>query len=115
MYIAAPQFSWSGYVEYELPLFRWGSLIPSFDYSYKSRTYLDPQKERLLSQAPYWTFNARLAYRTPDGNIELAGWVQNFMDQTYKVDSFDQSRQYGQIFEVWGEPRTYGVSLSYLF
>jgi outer membrane receptor protein involved in Fe transport len=112
--IAAPEFSWSGYVEYELPLYRYGSLIPSFDFSWKSRTYMDPQKEELLSQAPYWTLNARLAYRT-SGGIELAGWVKNFMNQTYKIDSFDNSRQYRSVFEVWGEPRTYGATVTYLW
>ena len=111
--IAAPELSFSGYVEYELPLYRWGSLIPIFDCSYKSRTYLDAQKETLISQEPYWIFNARLVYRTPGGGIEVAGWVQNFMDEQYKIDTFDLSRQFSTVLEVWAEPRTYGLTISY--
>jgi outer membrane receptor protein involved in Fe transport len=110
--IAAPEWSLSGYVEYELPLSRWGSLIPIFDFSYKSQTYLDAQKEELISQEPYWLFNARLVYRTPSGGIEVAGWVQNLQDQEYKTDAFDLSRQFSTVLEVWGEPRTYGVTVS---
>jgi len=113
--IAAPQWSLSGYTEYELPLYRWGSLVPSFDFSYKSRTYLDPTMELAISQAAYWVFGARLAYRTPGGRIEVAGWVTNFMDERYLIDAFDFTRQFGQINQVWSEPRTFGFTISYAF
>jgi outer membrane receptor protein involved in Fe transport len=113
--IAAPQFSWSGYAEYELPLNRWGSVIPSFDYSFKSRAYLDPQQELLMSQPSYWLLGARLAYRIPNGSMEVAVWVENFLDQRYRTDAFDLSRQFQMIQEVWSEPRTFGVTISYAF
>ena len=91
------------------------SQVGYIPFSYKDQTYLDAKMEELLSQEAYWVFNARLAYRTPGGGIEVAGWVQNFMDEEYKIDAFDQSRQFGQILEVWAEPRTYGVTVSYSF
>ncbi len=90
-------------------------MIPSFDFSYKDRTYLDPQREDLISQDPYWLFGARLAYRTPGGGIEVAGWVENLFDEQYKIDSFDLSRQFNTVLEVWAEPRTYGLTVSYSF
>ncbi|MCH7708289.1 MAG: TonB-dependent receptor [Myxococcales bacterium] len=113
--IAAPEWSVSGYAEYELPLYRWGSLVPSFNFSYKSRTYFDPTNEELISQKPFWLFGARLSYRTPGGTIEVAGWVKNFLDRQYKIDAFDLTRQFRQINEVWAEPRTYGLTVSYSF
>lgn len=113
--IAAPEWSLSGYAEYELPLYRWGSLVPSFNFSYKSRTYFDPTNEELISQKPFWLFGARLSYRTPGGTIEVAGWVKNFLDRQYKIDAFDLTRQFRQINEVWAEPRTYGLTVSYSF
>jgi iron complex outermembrane receptor protein len=113
--IAAPEFSLSGIVEYEIPLSRWGALVPRFDFSWKSRTNLDPSNEELISQAPYTLFNARLAYRTPDGRVEVAGWVQNFTDVRYKVDVFDVSRQFRMVTEIYGYPRSFGVTTSYNF
>jgi outer membrane receptor protein involved in Fe transport len=113
--IAAPRYSASGYTEYEWMLSRYGSFIPSFNFSYKSRTFLDPQGELLISQPSYWLLGARLAYRTPDGSIEIAAWVKNFLDQRYKTEAFDLSRQYRQINEIWAEPRTFGVTVSYFF
>jgi outer membrane receptor protein involved in Fe transport len=89
--------------------------VPAFDFSWKSRVYLDPQKEKLISQEPFWLLGARLAYRTPGGSIEVSGWVENMLDEEYKIDAFDISRQFNQILEVWAEPRTYGVTISYSF
>ncbi len=111
--IAAPAWNLSGVVEYQIPLSRFGSLIPQYDFSYRSKVYLDPQHADPISQPSYWLHNARLAYRTPDGRIELAAWVRNFMDERYKVDVFDLSRDFNTILEVWGDPRTFGLTLSY--
>ncbi len=111
--IASPKWSWSGVVEYEIPISRWGFITPRYDFSYKSRTYLDPAKELLISQPEYWLHHARLAYRTPDGNIEIAGWVRNFLAETYKVEAFDVTRSFDTVTQYWGEPRTYGFTASY--
>jgi iron complex outermembrane receptor protein len=111
--IAAPRYSVSAIVEYEIPLPGLGSLTPQYDFSWRSKTYLDPQALDPISQPAYWIHNARLAYRTPDGRIELAGWVENFLTEYYKEDVFDLTRSFNTILEVWGDPRTYGVTITY--
>jgi hypothetical protein len=110
--VAAPEWNWSVITEYEIPLFGWGSLVPQYDFNYRSKAYLDPQMFDPISQDGYWLHNARIAYRTPDERIELAFWVSNLFDEEYKVDVFDVSRSFKTILEVWGEPRMYGVTLS---
>ena len=112
----APEFRTSvGWrdIEQQIPLSHYGSLVPQFDYSFRTKTFLDPQGTDPISQDPYWLLNGRLAYRTPDGRIEVAGWVRNFMDKRYKVDVFDFSRDFQTILQVWGDPRTYGFTISY--
>jgi outer membrane receptor protein involved in Fe transport len=113
--IAAPEWNFAGMVEWEIPLSRWGSLVPQYNFSYRSRISLDPSDDPLISQPSFWLHNARLAYRTPDGRIEVAGWVDNFMDEHYLVDVFDTTRQFHTILQVWGMPRTYGLNVSFLF
>ncbi len=110
--VSAPTFSWAGIFEYEIPLLGWGALIPHWDFNYRSKVYLDPQKLDPISQDGYWLHNARLSYRTPDERIELSFWISNLFDEEYKVDVFDLSRTASTILEVWGVPRTYGVTLS---
>jgi outer membrane receptor protein involved in Fe transport len=113
--IASPKYSLSSVINYELDLDRYGFLIPQIDFNYRSKVYLDPQKLDPVSMPGYWLFNARLAYRTADGRMEVAGWVENFMDKHYKVDVFDVTREFNTILEAWGDPRTYGITLSYNF
>jgi iron complex outermembrane receptor protein len=113
--IAAPTWNFSGIAEYQIPLGRWGSLIPQYNVSYRSKVYLDPQMLDPISQEPFFLHNARLAYRTPDGRFEIAGWVENFMNERYKIDAFDISLGEDAILEVWNEPRMYGLTLSAYF
>jgi|GEM_PF-1201450 len=113
--ISAPTWSFSSVVEYQIPLGRWGSLVPQYTVSYRSKVYLDPQMLDPISQEPYWLHNARLAYRTPDGRFEIAGWVENFLNERYKIDVFDLSLGTNSILEVWNEPRMFGVTLSAYF
>jgi len=110
--VAAPTWNFAVIVRHEVPLFGWGSLIPQYDLNYRSKTYLDPQMADPISQEGYYLHNFRIAYRTPDERIELAFWVSNLLDEEYKVDAFDLTRGDNTILEVWGEPRTYGVTLS---
>jgi outer membrane receptor protein involved in Fe transport len=110
--VAAPEWNFSVVTEYEILLFGWGSLVPQWDFNYRSKAYLDPQMVDPISQDAYWLHNARIAYRTPDGRIELAFWVSNIFEKEYKIDVFDITRESNTILEVWGEPRTYGVTLS---
>jgi outer membrane receptor protein involved in Fe transport len=110
--VAAPKWNFSAITEYEIPLFGWGALIPQYDLNWRSKAYLDPQKLDPISMDGYFLHNCRVAYRTPDERIELAFWVSNLLDEEYKVDVFDFSRDSNTILEIWGEPRTYGVTLS---
>ena len=113
--ISAPEWSLSGIAEYTIGLFKLGTLVPHYDVRYRDRVYLDPQKLDPISQKPFWIHNARLSYRTRDGRIEVAGWVENFMDKRYKIDVFDLSLDTNTILEVWNEPRLYGVTFTLSF
>ena len=133
--ISAPRFTLVGVLESELELAGWGFLVPHFDFSFKDEVFFDgsnglgaaanlasevPNQVRLpaafpkntLSQEAYWLFNARLAYRTPDGRIEVAVWVRNITEEQYLVDAFDLSLGLSKVLQIWGMPRTYGVTVS---
>jgi iron complex outermembrane receptor protein len=114
--ISAPTWNFSGVAEYQISLGRWGSLVPQYSVSYRSKVYLDPQARDPISQDGFLIHNARLAYRTPDGRFEIAGWVENFMNQRYKDDAFDVTlAPENLILEVWNDPRMFGLTLSAYF
>jgi outer membrane receptor protein involved in Fe transport len=59
--------------------------------------------------------NIRLGYTTPDGVVELAGWVRNLTDKAYSGDILNLTRFQGTILHAMGDPRTFGATLQVRF
>ncbi|MFP6761926.1 MAG: hypothetical protein VB856_09515, partial [Rhodospirillales bacterium] len=47
--IAAPRYNASAVVTYELPLQGWGTLVPQYDFSYRSKHFFDPAAVDIIS------------------------------------------------------------------
>ena len=99
----------------------YGSLRPRFSFAYKDEIFFDPNEgcgaednvpECLLGQPDYWVLNAALTYASPDERFEVTGFVRNFLDEEYKIQSFDLTSSNGLLLDVYGDPRTYGVILT---
>jgi iron complex outermembrane receptor protein len=113
--VAAPEWSLVGRGRYETgPI--WGDLglVASADASYTGDQYFDTQNTDRIGQNAYWIANARLALQPDDARWELAAFVKNMTDEEYLVDAFDVA-DFGFDELVYGDPRTYGVSLTYRF
>ncbi len=125
----APKYSVTLTVQQRFSLGRFGSLIPRWDGTWKDATFFDASEGRglpnqdldlvlpsnTIGQQAYWIHNLRLAYVSPDEMIEVAGWVRNVEDKSYKAFAADlQEFQKTTLFFV-GDPRTYGVTTSIRF
>jgi len=121
--VAAPDVSLNLRASYEILLGRAGRLTPRIDTSFRSKTYFVPgnsseltlgqdsfSKNEGASQDAYWLVNARLAYHTPEDRIELAFWVRNLTDEVYLSNALDATNGLGKFLDVFGPPRTYGVT-----
>lgn len=118
--LASPKWSASGYAQYQIPLGRFGWLQPRYSFSFKDDTYFDPNegagaRDNLepgtIGQKAYWLHNAMLSYLSPDERFELTGWVRNFTDQHYRVQSFDLTDpNFLFVLDAYGDPRTYGFT-----
>ena len=113
--INAPKYSFIGYVQWPLEISNAGTLIPRFDWAYKSRIYFGAENLELVSQESLWLLNLRMAWVSPNQNIEVAGWVRNLSDEIYYADAIDLSRLANALAYAMGEPRTYGVTLELRF
>ena len=125
----APRYKFSGTVDWTFDLGRFGYLIPRYDVSWSDDQFFDPAEGRgavtrtgqqalpelTVAQKALWLHNVRLAYRTPTGNVEIAGWARNLTDEVYKTFVFDASRFAGLVIHFVGEPRTVGVDLTITF
>jgi iron complex outermembrane receptor protein len=127
--INSPQFKVSAAAEWTFDLGSWGALIPRYDLAWSSDIFFDPNEgfgskneagetflpEYAAGQRRYWLHNVRLAYRVPEGNIEIAGWCRNLTDKVYKTYAFDATAFANVLINFVGEPRTYGLDFTVRF
>jgi outer membrane receptor protein involved in Fe transport len=125
----APQFSVTLTAQQAVPLGRYGTLVARWDGTWKDVTYFDATEGRGLSnpnlvlilppdtigQPAYWLHNVRLAYVVPDESLDVAFWVRNVADKTYKAFSADLNAFAKTTLHFVGDPRTFGVTTSIRF
>jgi iron complex outermembrane recepter protein len=121
--VAAPPLSLNLQASYDIDLGLAGTLSPRIDASFRDKTYFVPgnQSELTLgrdgftknegaSQDPYWLLNLRLSYKTLEERVEVALWVRNVADVAYLNNSLDATAGLTKYLDVYGPPRTYGVT-----
>jgi iron complex outermembrane receptor protein len=128
--INSPQIQFTIMAEYELDLGWFGSITPRYDTSWKSDTYFDATEgrgppnvaqgvpvlpENTIGQEAFWLHNFRLTYKLGSSDFQIAGWVRNFTDETYKAGGFNATGFNNFVVLFLGEPRTWGIDLSYQF
>jgi iron complex outermembrane receptor protein len=123
--LASPTWSSSAFAQYTIELGRFGSLRPRYSVSYKDDIFFDPnegagQRDNLVpgtvGQEAYWVHNAALTYTSPDQQIEVTGWVRNFLDEEYRVQSFDLTeRSFRFVIDAYADPRTFGFTAVFRF
>ncbi|MEZ4331549.1 MAG: TonB-dependent receptor [Myxococcota bacterium] len=121
-----PRFKVSTSIEYRWEIGAFGRLIPRYDLAWTDDVFFDPSDGRgspdnsgrifmpdfAIGQRGYVLQNVRLAYQTPEEGIEVAFWVRNLTDQTYKTLAYDASASAGLVGNLVGDPRTYGVQVA---
>ena len=125
----APEYKVSATAEWTFDFGRFGYVIPRYDMNWSDDVFFDPNEGRgtpdasggaglppyAVGQKAYFLHNVRLTYRTPTGNVEVAGWIRNVEDQVYKNFVFDASRFTGIVINFPGEPRTIGMDVTVTF
>jgi iron complex outermembrane receptor protein len=125
----APQYSITLTLQQAIPLGRFGALVARWDGTWKSTTYFDASEGRglpnqdldlvlpryTIGQSPYWIHNVRLAYITPSENLNVAFWVRNVADESFKAFSADLQAFQKTTLHFVGDPRTFGVTTSIQF
>jgi outer membrane receptor protein involved in Fe transport len=125
----APEYKASGTIEWTFDLGRWGYIVPRYDINWTDDVFFDPNEghgsknialqdtlpDYAIGQKQYYLQNARLAYRTPTGNVEVAAWVRNIDDRVYKNYAFDASFFTNVTINFPGTPRTIGMDVIITF
>ncbi|HWM66784.1 MAG TPA: TonB-dependent receptor, partial [Steroidobacteraceae bacterium] len=108
----APRNTASVYASYTYPLSTGDQLSAGVDWSYRSLSYYDPDNNPITVIPSYDLFNGRFGYLSSNGHWDVSLWVKNAGDEKYRTHVFSQRD--GRIaFALFGEPRTYGLTLTY--
>ncbi len=128
--IGSPQFSFTGSIDYDIPLpgqlfgHGLGTLSPRYSFAWKDDIYFDPASgqgayinfpKAFFGQESFWIHNASLSWRSENELLEITGWVYNFLDEHYKTSSDDLSQGLQYVLNAWADPRTYGISVTLSF
>lgn len=113
--VNSPELSYVSYAQYRWEIDGLGVITPRFDWRYKSRVFYTAENDSRIGAAPRWLLDARLAYTTPDGTVEVAAWIRNITNEIYPLTAFDRKDSNSAISYVMSDPRTYGMTASIRF
>ncbi|MEJ8567695.1 TonB-dependent receptor [Elongatibacter sediminis] len=83
------------------------------DFNFQDDVFFDIYETPFLLEDSYWLFNAAVGVTSTDGRWRAEMWGRNLGDTDYRIGGFTGGVA-GPV-QIFGEPRTYGVSFSYLF
>ena len=120
-----PEHSYNLSLNYTFPKFTDNGLVRArIDWSGMSEHIFTPKLSGNddIAQGDYDLLNLRLAWEEValgDGTLAIAGWVRNAADEEYRIGGFEfdiTSAGLGRAStSQWGEPRTWGVDVTYSF
>jgi len=113
----APEWTYnvSGTFHHDLSFAR---MVATVTYSYiSSVTYTDTNVGAPFSFEPgYGLVDASVQFKNIGGRpIDVDFWGKNLTDKNYAVNISDQSASIGYVTTLYGDPRTYGVTVKYSF
>lgn len=110
----SPKHMFNAFARYQWSLGNAGEMYARVDYRYQARSFYDPDNNPIVDIPAYDIWDARIAYLSPDGRWEVAGWMKNIGEEKYRTHIFSQRG--GDIaFALFGDPRTYGASVTFTY
>lgn len=112
----SPKYSWYLAAQYTLPLGSADELQMRLDYASRDELFITPENRPLDEIESYALLNARITYQAAS-NLSVSLFGKNLTDEEYKLHTFDiDSITRNNIgASVYGDPRTWGVTVGYQF
>lgn len=119
--VQSPKWNLNGLVRYEFPVEGVGNIALQMDGTYRSEHFFALTNFNASRENGYYVGNASVTWIAPSEKWSVRGFVQNFTDSEYLVQTFDLSGNlsngglFGLVEQYYGRPRMYGVNLNVTF
>lgn len=110
-----PETKWSAGIQYEFQLGDAGSITPRVDVSYQGDLYTNSANAATNLIEDYTLTNARITWRSGNGDWETALEVTNVTDEYYFITRFDQYTLSGVTDGQPGRPREWAITVKRKF
>lgn len=110
----SPEVTFSGQINYDIPLSTGLSLALQPSFSYRSSQFFSADNNPLLKQDGYWLLDGRIALKADGGRWEAAVFGRNLTAKKYINYAVDLT-DFGTIEQFRGEPRTFGIELRFKY
>ncbi|NML90661.1 TonB-dependent receptor [Sphingobium sp. TB-6] len=108
----APRLSFGGTMRYEAEIGS-GTLTLQTDWKRNGTSYFTAFNAPVDREPAYWVGNGRVSYRFNDSGFEIAAFVNNITDKTYRIYNLDVTNPVGITQQTFARPRWVGASLTY--
>lgn len=119
--VQTPKWNLNGLARYEASLGGAGSLAFQIDGTYRSEHFFALTNFNASRENGYFVGNAAITWTAPGEMWSIRGFVQNFTDEEYLVQTFDLSGSlsngglFGLVEQYYGRPRMWGVNVTVEF
>jgi iron complex outermembrane receptor protein len=109
---SAPEYSFTAFGEYAAQLASSAGLTVRVEYSWKDRQYFTVVNDAIQTTPSYGLLNAHVSYTAPDGHWQVTAYGRNLTDDQYLVSTAGFTAVPSG---TPGDPRTYGLRVSYSY
>jgi iron complex outermembrane receptor protein len=109
----APKVTASATLDYEHPVTQALTGFGRVTANFHGSQYSDSSNAAVFRQKSYTLVNLRAGVRTESDRWELAAYAQNLFDKLYDLGTAPDA--FTTIFGKYGQPRTYGVELTWRY
>lgn len=113
--ITAPEWTFSGAIDWSLIESDAGTLSIHGTSHYTGKQFYDAHNQPLVSQEGYLLHDARLTFRTANEALAVSAWIKNIADERYTTNRLDVIDPFNYIYGRYGRPREWGVEATYKF
>ncbi|MBD2857772.1 TonB-dependent receptor [Spongiibacter sp. KMU-158] len=117
--ISAPKLNFNTSIDYDVLVTNSGTLTANVNANFQDDQWYSAYNDQYgyggIRQDAYWLYNGRLGWYANDGSYSVSIWGKNLLDEEYHVYALNLQANFGFDEYIAGQPRTYGLEVSYNF